>query len=166
MPVQTSYPTNCPVAYAGLVTRADIVEPWKNGEASASIPFGSAVCPHGSTAGAAILPAAEGNTVIGIVARYHNHSPDVDLDSTGLRPNATMDVLIKGRMWVLAEDVTTYRGRGWVRCTAGGDAAEVVGGITSADEGTETIDTTNYIQHQAVVAAGAFVEVEIDFTRE
>lgn len=166
MTVQSSYSTNHGAAYPGLVTRADIVEPWKNGEASASIPFGYAVCPHGSTTGAAILPAAEGNTVIGIVARYHNHTYDVDLDSTGLKVGATMDVLVKGRIWVTAEDATTYRGRAWVRCTAGGDAAEVVGGITSADEGTETIDTTNYIQHQAAVAAGALVEVEIDFTRE
>ena len=50
--------------------------------------------------------------------------------------------------------------------TAGGDSAEVVGGITAADEGTETIDTTNYIQFQSAVGAGALVEIEIDFTRE
>lgn len=166
MPVQTTYSTNSPVAYPGLVTRADIVEAWKNGEASASIPFGHAVVPHASTAGLAILPTAEGNTVVGIVCRYHNHSLDVDLDSTGLKVGATMDVLIKGRVWVTAEDATAWRGRAWVRCTAGGDAAEVVGGITAADEGTETIDTTNYIQFQSAAAAGALVEIEIDFTRE
>ena len=165
MPVQTTYSTNSAVACAGLVVRADIVQPWKNGEASASIPFGFAVCPHASLAQTAILPAAETDVVIGIVARYHNHSLDVDLDTTGLKVGATMDVLVKGAMWVTAEDVTTYRGRGWVRCTAGG-AGEVVGGITSADEGTETIDTTNYIQHQSVVAAGELVEIEIDFTRK
>lgn len=165
MPVQTSYSTNSAAAYPGLVVRADIMTARKNAEASASIPFGFAVCPHSTDLGGAILPAAETDVVIGVVARYHNHSLDVDLDSTGLKVGATMDVLEKGRIWVTAEDATTYRSRGWVRCTAGG-AGEVVGGITTADEGTETIDTTNYIQHQYAVAAGALVEVEIDFTRE
>lgn len=166
MPVQTSYSTNSGKAYAGLVVRADLVVAKKNAEASASIPFGRAVCPHSTDKDGAILPAAETDKVIGIVARYHNHSPDVDLDSTGLKVGATMDVLRKGAVYVVAEDATSYLGRGWVRCTTGGDSAEVVGGVTTADEGTETIDATGQIEFQEAVAAGVLVLVEVDFTRE
>lgn len=166
MPVQTNYSTNHGKAYAGLVVRADLVVAKKNAEASASIPFGRAVCPHSTDEDGAILPAAETDKVIGIVARYQNHSMDVDLDSTGLKVGATMDVLRKGAIYVVAEDAPSYLGRGWVRCTAGGDAAEVVGGITTADEGTETIDTTNQIGFEEAGAAGDLVLIEVDFTRE
>lgn len=166
MPVQTSYSINPGKAYAGLVVRADIVVAKKNAEASASIPFGRAVKPHSTDKDGAILPAAETDKIIGIVGRYHNHSMDVDMDATGLKVGATMDVVRKGAMYVVAEDDVTYLGRGWVRCTAGGDAAEVVGGITAADEGTETIDATGQIEFQEAVSAGGLVLIEFDFTRE
>lgn len=166
MTVQSTYSINPPKAYAGLVVRADIVVAKKNAESSASIPFGRAVKPHSTDKDGAILPAAETDKVMGLVARYHNHSMDVDLDTAGLKVGATMDILRKGAMYVVAEDDVSFQGRGWVRCTAGGDAAEVVGGITAADEGTETIDTTNQIEFQESVTAGGLVLVEVDFTRE
>lgn len=166
MPVQMTYSTNSGKAFAGLVVRADLIVAKKNAEASASIPFGRAVCPHSTDEDGAILPAAETDKPIGLVARYHNHGMDVDLDATGLKVGATMDVLVRGAMYVVAEDAPAYLGRGWIRCTAGGDAAEVVGGVTTADEGTETIDATGQIQFQEAGAAGDLVLVEVDFTRE
>jgi hypothetical protein len=69
-------------------------------------------------------------------------------------------------MLVSVEDAVSAAGdRGWVRCTVSG-AEEYVGRITSADDGTETIDCTNQIEFQEAVAALALVAIEFDFTRE
>lgn len=169
MPVQTSYPLNHAKAYAGLVVRADLTLAKRNAEASASIPLGSAVVPHASDADGAILPANNSQKVIGFVGRYHNHSTDVDLDSVGLKVGATMDVIVKGAMYVLAEETTAFKGRGYVRCTTGATAEEVVGGVAAAAEGTETIDTSKQIEFQEAVTVAALarelVLVEFDFTR-
>ena len=170
MPVQTSYSTNSAKAFAGQIVRADLVLAKKNAEASASIPIGSAVVPHASDADGAILPASQGQKVLGFVGRYHNHSLDIDLDSTGLKVGATMDVVVKGAMYVLAEETVAFKGRGYVRCTTGGTAEEVVGGVAAAAESTETIDTSNQIEFQESVTIGAttraLVLVEFDFTRK
>ena len=166
---QTDYSSTPARGYAGMVIRADIVVGKIQGEASAVIPFGYGVCPHASDANKVILPAAETDRVIGILARSQEYMEGTGYDSTvtpaGVMPGANLNIVRKGRMLVLAEDATTAYGRGWVRCTAGG-ANEYVGGIVSADEGTETIDCTNYIEFQETVAAQALVEIEFDFTRE
>lgn len=164
--VQSTYNFAPGTAYAGLVVRADLVEARENAEASAEIPFGYAVKQHASNVNGAVLPTVETDVVLGIVCRDHVYSKDIELGSVGLKPGTIMSVLRKGAIWVLAEDATTFGGRGWVRCTTGGTAEELVGGITSADEGTETIDCTGQIQFQAAVAAQALVLVEVDFTRE
>lgn len=166
---QTTYSSTPARGYAGMVIRADVIIGKIQGEATAVIPFGYAVCRHATDAGKVILPATETDRVYGILARSHDYMEGIGYDSTatppGVKPGASLNIVRKGKMLVLAEDATTADGRGWVRCTAGG-ANEYVGGITSADEGTETIDATNYIGFEETVAAQALVEIEFDFTRE
>jgi hypothetical protein len=166
---QTTYSNTPARGFAGQVLRADIVVGKIQGEATAVIPFGYGVCPHASDSSKVILPAAETDRVIGILARSHEYMDGIsynpDVTPGGVMPGANLNIVRKGRMLVLAEDATTAYGRGWVRCTAG-VAPEYVGGIVSADEGTETIDCTNYIEFQEAVAAQALVEIEFDFTRE
>jgi hypothetical protein len=169
MSQQTTYSTNPARAYAGQLVRGDIVVGKIQGEASAVIPPGYAVCAHASDATKVILPAAETDRVIGIVARSHEYMEGTSYDSTvtpgGIMPGANVNVVRKGAMFVTAEDAVSAYGRGWVRCTAG-TAPEYVGGITAADEGTETIDCTNYIEFQETASAQGLVLIEFDFTRE
>ena len=165
MAVQTTYNLNPATGYAGQIVRQDIVISKRIG--SAEILFGAGVCPHATDEDKVILPAAEGNKVVGLLARSHFHAPDIEVNAagTGLKEGALGNIFVKGAMLVTAEDAVAWLDRGWVRCTAGG-VGEVVGGITNADEGTETIDCTNQIQFQAAAAAGALVLVEVDFTRK
>lgn len=169
---QTTYSSTPSKAYAGLrvVGEGDIIEPRIQGEASAVIPYGYGVIRHTTDVTKAILPTTETDKVLGLVCRSHEYmdgiSYDPDATPPGIKPGANLNILRRGKIWVLAEDAVTAAGdRGWVRCTAGG-AAEYVGGVTSADEGTETIDCTNQVEFQAACAAQDLVLVEVDFTRK
>src|SRR5574343_1394729 len=166
MTVQTSYTLSPAAAYAGLVDRADLVVAKLQGEASAEIALGYAVKLHATERNLVVLPSAQGDKIYGIVCRTHIYSQTVDIGTTGAKPGAGLNIMRRGRIWVTAEDAVTYQGRGWVRCTTGADAAEIVGGITAANEGTETIDCTGQIEFQADAAAGTLVPIEVDFTRE
>lgn len=169
---QITYATAPAGAFAGMrvPSPGDIVEGRIQGEASAVVPFGYAVKRHASDATKAILPTAETDKILGLVCHSHEYMESTSYDSTatppGVKVGANLNILRRGKIWVLAEDaVTTAGDRGWVRCTAG-STNEYVGGVTSADEGTETIDCTKQIEFLAAVAAQALVLVEVDFTRE
>lgn len=165
MAVQTTYNINPGTGYAGQIVRQDIMISKRIG--SAEILFGYGVCPHATDEDKVILPAANTDKVVGLLARSHFHAPDIEVNAagTGLKDGALGNIMVKGAMLVTAEDAVAWLARGYVRCTAGGDAAEKVGGIVGAAEGAETIDTSKQIQHQAAAAAGALVLVEVDFTR-
>lgn len=166
MSVQTSY-TSAPGAYfAGLVLRSDLTEAKIQGEASAEIAFGSAVKLHATNRNSVVLPSAQADKVFGILARSHTYSSTVDIGTTGVKPGASLDVLRRGLIVVTAEEAVTYQGRGYVRCTTGGTAEEIVGGFAAAAESTETIDTTSQVEFQGDLAAAGLVAVEVDFTRE
>ncbi len=176
MSVQTTYSTAPVIGYAGTL---DTKNPFqvltmKNVEASASIPFGYAVCPDLTSPASdlsALLPALETDTVFGIVVKSDSYervwTDDLgnvygQLDSTGLKPGALLNVLRKGRILVVAEDTVAVGDRLWVRCTTGG-AGEIIGGLTNADEGTETIDCTKQGVWMSSATAGNLAWLEVDF---
>lgn len=167
MSVQTAISTNPAKGYVGMLdtsTPNEIITVC-NGEASASIPFGYGVVwdPSAPVSSAHVtLPAAETNRFAGIVPFRQGYAPawtdnngvvHGDLDATGLRAGTWFGLLRKGRILVTAEDGATRGDPLWVRCTAGGPG-EVVGGLTNADEGTETIDATTMGKWDDTVAAG------------
>lgn len=176
MHVQTSISTNPAKGYVGQLDTSHPTEIITaiNGEASASIPFGYGVVwdPSAPVSSAHVtLPAAETNKVAGIVIFRQGYQPawtdhngvvHGDLDSVGLRPGTWMGILRKGRILVTAEDAVTRGDRLWVRCTAGGPG-EVVGGLTNADEGTETIDATGQGMWDDTVSAGELCWLTVNF---
>lgn len=177
MSVQTSVtaaPTN---GYAGMLDTAapHHIATARNGEASAAIPFGRGVVWDPSSPATdrdVTLPATETDIVMGIAVHGQNFSKSWtdgdgnvhgELSSTGLLPGTIFGVLRKGRILVVAEDATTAgTDRLWVRCTVGG-VGEVLGGLTTADEGTETIDCTKQGVWVSTAAAGALAWLEVDF---
>ena len=177
MPVQTTYSDAPDIGYPGMPASPDNNQyTWgRNAEASAKIPFGHAVKLKTSaptTPNDVLLPAAETDDVLGIVVRLTN----VELawtdaagvvhgqyDASGFLPGAYLNVATKGKLLVTAEDAVANGDKLWVRCTAGG-AGEVVGGLTNADEGTETIDCTNAGRWRSPASAGGLAWLEFDFS--
>lgn len=170
MGVQSSYTQNMTKAFAGMLADSgdhDVIA-MRNDEASASIAFGRAVKFGSTTDGtSAKLPDSENAVIAGIVMHSHaySNSPNGDLDSTGLKVGATMNVLRKGRMWVTVEDAVIPGDRLWVRGVAGGDP-EFLGGLLPADDSTDTVDCTGQGQFLTAAAAGALAVLEVDFTNK
>lgn len=177
MAVQTTYSDFQDMGYTGMPATPDrnqyIVG--KNVEASAQIPAGFAVMYDLSSPQSDIsmlLPALETDVPVGIVSR----KSDIELawtdsdgivhgqfGATGFLVGALFNVAVKGRLLVVAEDAVVPGDKLFVRCTAGG-AGEFVGGLTNADEGTETIDCTNAGQWRSTAAAGGLAWLDFDFT--
>lgn len=166
MRIQTSFDIEPPIGYAGQLgaTSAPNIMSLKNVD-SVSIPFGYAVIFDRAAPASdysATLPAAETDIVAGIVIRSHAYEHDDGLDSTGVEAGHFMNVLRKGRVLVVAEDAVAVGDPLWVRCTAGG-AGEVVGGLTNADDGTETIDCSAYGKWLTSASAGELAWLEVNF---
>lgn len=153
-----------------------VIIPGKNVEASASIPFGRAVCFDLSAPASdysMLLPAAETDTVAGIVLhkdRYARTWTSADgtvngeLDSTGLVTGTLMDVLRKGRVLVKCRLATAVGDRLWVRAVAG--AGEWLGACEQADDSTDTIDCTKQGVFLSSCSALGLAWLEVDFTNK
>ena len=81
---------------------------------------------------------------------------------TGLLPGAIMNVLRKGRIWVVCESGCDPDDRLWVRAVAG--AGEYLGACENADDSTDTIDCTGQGVWRTTAAAGELAVLEVDFT--
>jgi hypothetical protein len=169
MPVQTTYNFPSARAFAGMLVdsgNAD-VKTMRNDEVSAEIPFGTAVIFGSATdEDSAKLPSAETDAVAGIVLHDYNYQPGIDLGDTGVKPGVTINVLRKGRVWVVARKGAVVLGvsRLWVRAVAGG--GEFLGACEDADDSTDTIDCTNQGVFMSSGAADALVMLEVDFTND
>lgn len=173
MSLQTTYSEKPAIGYEGQIDGDDYVaRPYKNAEASASIAFGRAVVRAAAptTDFDAVLPSAETDKVIGIVARSNSYEPywtdtagnaHGQLKSDGLVPGTMMNVVRRGRMLVKAATAVTPGDRLWVRAVAAG--AEYLGALEDADDGTDTIDCTMQGEWQSTASAGGLAWLEFDF---
>lgn len=172
MSVQTTFSDAPAIGYAGMLDSnlAHDVVTMLNAEASASIAFGKGVVFKGTptTAKDAVLPAAETDVPVGIVVFSQTYALDngtgdaTGLDANGVTAGQFLNVLRRGRILVIAEDGCEIGDKLWIRCTAGGDG-EVVGGLTNADEGTETIDATAKGTWMSNAAAGELAWLDVNF---
>ncbi len=139
-----------------------------NEEASASIPFGRAV-KFGTVDNGAKLPSAETDKIVGITLHSNEYSKGTDtsdLSSTGMRPGVVMNVLRKGRVWVVARSAVAPGDRLWVRAVSSDTGYETLGGLEDADDSTDMIDCTAQGVWLTTAAQGGLALLEVDFTNK
>lgn len=169
--------TGQPIAVAGQLSDShkgtDTVSRF-SGEASAVIPFGVGVKP-GTTFRKVLLPTASSSIIEGIVRFGYGHVPGAtgDLDQTlgGLKPNAGMDVVRRGRMYVLVDanvtTITPYSDRGYCRFESS-SGATVVGAWRNTDD-SHVVDCSKAVQFVSPLFTAAdgsskIAEVQVEFT--
>lgn len=175
MTVQSSFSDGPAIGYAGTLDSnlAHDVITMKNAEASASIAFGRAVKFKDTVTSDkdAVLPAAETDKILGIVLRSDTYGvawTDLDgntygqLDSTGVKPGAFLNVLRRGRVLVVCEDAVEAGDKLWVRAVAGA-APEYLGGLNNADDSTDMIDCTANGTWLTSASAGGLAWLDVNF---
>lgn len=159
---QTTFPTGqVDALFEGSRATA---EPWitasaVSAEASAEIPFGRMVQKGTTDDSALILAGAAATDLIGIVAFRQGYSKDVDLGLTGLKPKATLELVRKGVVWVIAEDaVVAHTTAVRVRHTVGAGA---IGRFRGAAVAGQTFLLTG-VKWRTSASAGQLAMLEID----
>lgn len=165
---QTSISTKQAVAYPGML--ADLgnkyTESMVSEEASAEIPFGVCVA-QGVADSQCELPDASGDKLVGMVQHSHAYAKGDggELGTTGLKPKACVNVLRKGRMYVVAETTIAAGDRLFVRYAAGAGGTQL-GALRNAAVASETIDATAQGVFRTGGVAGTLVVLEVDFTNK
>ena len=169
-----------PVAYAGLVSSAQEVIDKVSGfseEASAPVRFGVAVM-QGTARTGALLPAGSTTPtapIKGVHSFNFEHSPgtygDLDSTGTGVIPDGRLDVLRKGRVWVVIDQsITTivpFSDRAYIRIAANGSNI-ILGAFSNVSDTSYSYDSTRQALFTSAVTTAAdgtkIAEVEVDFT--
>jgi hypothetical protein len=174
MGAQTSYTDAPALGFEGTIDKnfphGDLT--LKNVEASASMAFGRAVCRKISGATSdmdALLPAAETDKVVGIVAKIESHARAWtsdgatygDLDANGVRTGFLFKAITNGRMFVKAAKAVKPGDKLWVRAVAGG--GEYLGALENANDSTDMIDCTKQGEWESTAAAGGLAWLRFDF---
>lgn len=136
----------------------------RNDEASAEIAFGRAVKYASATDAnsAKLLTAITGEVVPGILIHSHAYDKDTDLGDTGVLPDRVLNILTQGRVLVVCENGCIPGDNLFIRAVAAGDP-EFNGGLRSATDGTDTIDSQGQGRWETVAAAGALAWLRVDF---
>lgn len=166
-----------PVAFAGLVSDngpKDIVSRFNAG--SAEIPFGCA-CKVGAARNGVVLPSSDADVIDGFSVWGFNHmigaNGDLDAPSGGLRQNAGLQVIRKGRIYLVVDStvvsITPNVDRAYVRGVSHAGVGTIVGAVTNAADSGYTID----YRRNLLFVSGLFLsadgvtniaEVEVDLT--
>lgn len=175
MATQTSYGATMTKAIEGALADngPHEVDPYYNQEASAAIAFGRAV-KRGTVDGAAKLPSAETDVIVGIVLHADAYGTGADGElkqdgtawTNGLRPGAVMSVLTKGTIWAIPRTAVTPGDRLWVRAVSAESGVEFLGGLEDADDSTDTIDCTKQGEWLDTAAAGSLARLRVDFSNK
>lgn len=159
MAVQTTYPENMPIGFAGQIVKNDSTIALTNGEASAELAFGQAIN-WGSTDGTVLSPDNLADVICGLVGHRHGYA-DAELGTTGVKPGAVIEVVRKGQMVVKCENGCTVGQRLYVRIAGGTEGA-----LRSAADGVNTIDSTGQGVWLSAAAADGLALLEFDFTNK
>lgn len=167
MAVQNTYNKKRAFAYEGMLVDGshNDIAPMRNDEASAEIAFGVAV-KFDSTSdeqSAKLLTAITGELVAGITILQHSYASS-QLGDDGVKAGESLNIMRKGRIWVICEDGCNVGDRLHIRAVAAG--AEKAGALLSAADGTDTIDSTKQGQWLTSAAAGELAVLEVNFFNE
>ena len=158
---QTSYSVNMAVAYAGM--KADMfnddVESMFNEEASAEMPFGVMLA-QGTADSGALLPDSDTEILVGVLLHSHEYAKDSELGSTGVKPDAALNVLRKGRVWVTVEEAVSPGDRPYVRYAGSGQE----GAFRKSAVIGETIDARAWGVFRTSADASGLALLELDMT--
>jgi hypothetical protein len=162
---QTSVSSDPAAAFPGMLgdVRPKATDSFINGEASAEIPFGFAVC-QGTLDNEALLPAAAGDRLklLGVVQHSHAYNKDNELGTAGLKPEVTMNVLANGRIWVALDEDVTPASAVRVRHTA---VSLGKGSFRASAVANGTFDISKFARWCGTyTAAAGFGQLEIDVT--
>lgn len=163
MAVQTTYTAAPEIGLPGMLrdNGPNDVVTMINQEASSLIPFGTAVCFEGAARDdGALRPDALADVLAGICLRSLAYSPELNTDD-GVAAGQTLNVLTRGRVYVVCEDGCSPGDRLHVRAVATG--AEVEGACRASADGTDTIDATTQGIWRSTAAAGQLAALDVDF---
>lgn len=164
-PVQDTYPLVPGLAFPGMLYDAGVVDvvTGVNVHATLGIRFGYAVAQAATGSDKACEPVEAILDIIrGILIRSIAYAPSELNSDDEVLPKATLNILRKGRIWVICENGCTRGQRGHVRAIVAG--AEVRGALRSAADGTDTKDCSGQIEFVTSASAGALAVAEVDFT--
>lgn len=136
-----------------------------NAEASAHIPFGTMMV-QGTLDKDALLPntstAAAAPKMIGIVVRSQAYERAQEIDATGLLPGVELQILKRGKVYVVSEEDVTPASAVRVRVLTG--TGTVIGGFRTSADASKCVDISKYARYLNTATAGTPVAVEIDMT--
>lgn len=161
---QTTYSYTMTTAFAGMLADSNIalndIFGAVQAEASAEIPFG-VMCCKGTGDNDAKLPAASNAKLIGVLIHSHTYEPRLDLGTVGVKPGAMLNIMNKGRVWVLVEENVTREDRAYIRYAAGAGGTQL-GAFRKSSVSGETIDATKTCKFVTSASAGQLAVVEVD----
>lgn len=139
------------------------VSSMRNDEASASMAFGHAIkFASASDESSAELLTANTETVAGIVLKQDSYAA-TQLDAVGVVAGNHLNIVRKGRVFVLCEDGCNVGDRLYIRAVATG--GEIAGALLASAVGSDTIDSSAQGQWLTSAGAGELAWLDVDFSR-
>lgn len=126
------------------------------------MPFGVMVAKGNSDVNG-ILPNGSGIIPIGVLALsfVYDNGPNGSLSAVGLRPQAMMNVMRRGRIWVLVEENVTAYDRAFIRFTAGAGGTQL-GAFRKSADSASALDVTKKCQYLTSATAGNLAVLDVD----
>jgi hypothetical protein len=161
--MQTTYSNVPGAAFAGMLgdsKPADILSRALGG--SVNVGFGL-MLEYGATPTTEAAPLADGATLGDLVGvTVHRHTQDrASLTGThGITPNSTMDLLRKGRVWVVVEEAVTPGDAVFVRHTAAG--LEVKGAFRNDADGGDAVDISTKARWESTTTGAGIALLDLN----
>lgn len=136
----------------------DDVRTHASGEAATEIPFGVVVAKKAATDVGVVLPTALADVLLGVVVHSHDYAKGYELGSVGLKPQASLSVMNKGKIYVTVEDAVVAGNRAFSRYAGAGQK----GAFRGAAVANETVELKG-CRYLTSAAAGGLAVLEVDF---
>jgi hypothetical protein len=129
------------------------------------------MCARGTNDGDAILPATSSALMMGIVGATHDVPIDFlqftqGMGSDGFQPGVVLNVITRGKAYVVVEQDVTEGDRAYVRYSANGAGKLQLGAFRKDSDGAGTsahaVEVTSQVKFLATVKSGGVCPVSVD----